>query len=163
NGPRTTMRGARGQITVPARCWKVVLAVPAGADPRRATAEEARVFSVIMPNVQELSGDWRDYAVTVGEVGKLTGHSFFARLPRALSEEIKARKPQTRDTGAKAAPKAVAKKVAGAKGLELSAFEKGRVVGNKQSKIYHLPGGRHYETGKKSKHAIFFKTEEDAK
>jgi endonuclease G len=85
-GPRTVLRGAKGYITVPNKCWKVVLAVPVGTtDPRKVTAE-ARVFAVIMPNTQELERrDWRSYAVPVKDVEALTGYSFFSALPRTVA------------------------------------------------------------------------------
>jgi micrococcal nuclease len=61
-------------------------------------------------------------------------------------------------------PKEVSpKKLTKGKGLELAGFEKGCVVANRATKKYHLPGGRYYESGKKSKNAVFFRTEEDAK
>src|SRR6202040_2973568 len=70
-GSRTFLRGARGQIVVPSKCWKVVLGVPAGTiDPSKVTAAEARVFAVIMPNLQGLASDWRSFAVSVKEVEK---------------------------------------------------------------------------------------------
>lgn len=149
DGPRKTLRGARGAIVVPSRCWKVVLAVPAGADPLKVPADQARVFAVSVPNVQGTTGGWRECAVTVDEVEKLTGLSFFDKLPRAVAAELKARKPQTRD----------ARKA----GLELAAFEKGCVIGNRRSNIYHLPGGRYYESMQSSANAVYFKTEADAR
>lgn len=45
----------------------------------------------------------------------------------------------------------------------LAAWQKGCVIGNKTTKKYHLPTGRYYEQMKTSQHAIFFRTEEDAK
>ncbi len=58
-------------------------------------------------------------------------------------------------------------KVEAQKGREaagaLAAWQKGCVIGNKTTKKYHLPTGRFYEQMKTSQHAIFFRTEEDAK
>lgn len=42
-------------------------------------------------------------------------------------------------------------------------FTRGCVIGNRNSKVYHLPGTQYYEKVKTSKYAVFFKTEEDAK
>jgi hypothetical protein len=143
----------------------VVLAVPAGtADPGKVTAEQARVFSVIMPNEQGLDTDWRSFAVPVQDVEKLTGFTSFGALPPAVAEDLRARKPETRARAEKSSTKKVAtKKGAKEKGLELPAFERGCVVANRRSKVYHLPGGRYYESGKDSKDAVFFKSEADAK
>ena len=106
------------------------------------------MFAVIMPNVQGLEHDWRPFAVTVREVEKLTGYNFFNTLPAAVAKELKDRKPETR-----------AKK--GGAG-ELAAFEKGCIIGNRNSKIYHVPDGSGYEKAKTSKNAVFFKSVNDA-
>jgi len=159
-GPAESIPGAGGQVTVPGKCWKVVLAVPTGtSDPRKVTAE-ARVFAVVMPNVQGLGTDWREHAVPVREVERLTGYTFFDRLPRDVGEDLRSRKPQTRERATKPRPKEAA--TVKVKGLELPAFVQGCLLATTQSKKYHLPGGRYYESGKESKHAVFFKTEEDA-
>ncbi len=167
DGYRDTLPGARGKIIVPSKCWKVVLVLPAGVThPRKVTAEDARVFAVIMPNTQGLSHDWREYAVPVSEIEKLTGFTFFGHLPRALADDLRSRKPETRaraERPEKPAPKKVAGRERKGKELELPAWEKGCIVANHETKKYHLPGGRHYETAKKSKNAVFFKNEEDAK
>jgi endonuclease G len=147
-GAADFIRGRDGKITVPARCWKVVLIVPAGlTDPRRVTAE-ARAFAVVMPNDQDVATDWRQHAVTVGEVEKLTGYTFFSTIPTAVAKELKTRKDTrarpTRESGV------------------LPRFVQGCVIGNSKSKIFHVPGGAGYERAKGSANAIFFKDQEAA-
>jgi DNA/RNA endonuclease G (NUC1) len=96
----------------------VVLSVAANTDPRRATTETARVFPVIMPNTQNLDLDWRIYAVSVKDVEDLAGFRYFGNLVADVAEQIKARKPETRDKAlAKGTGKGSAKK--GRKGSEL--------------------------------------------
>jgi endonuclease G len=149
-GEREFLAARGGKIVVPAKCWKVVLVLPAGAsDPRKVTSETCRVFAVIMPNKQGLAHDWRDFAVPVKDVETLTGFKFFTTLPAVVAKDLRERKPETR-----------AKK--GESGGALSAFEKGCVIGNRRSKVYHVPGSTGYEKAKESKNAIFFKTEKDA-
>lgn len=46
--------------------------------------------------------------------------------------------------------------------LKLPRFQPGCVIGNRKSRKYHVPGGKHYEDAKESKHAIFFKSAKDA-
>jgi endonuclease G len=161
-GKRSVLRRAKGNIIVPARCWKVVLVVPAGTkDPRKLTAKTARVFAAIFPNTQGVGTDWRDYAVPVADVEKLTGYTFFTSLPRAVAEDLRTRKPQTRAKAEKPRPKKGTKK--DSKDLELPAFVEGCVVGNRSTQNYHVAGGRGYERAKKSKNAVFFRSEADAK
>jgi hypothetical protein len=159
------LRGKGGKIVVPAKCWKVVLVVPAGTtDPKKVTAE-ARVFAAIMPNAQGLDRDWRHYAVPVKDVEALTGYTFFGRLHPDLAKELRSREPETRARRKVAATEAKGErppKKGEAAGLELPAFVAGCAVGNRQSKIYHVSGGRGYEAAQKSKNAVFFKTAADA-
>jgi endonuclease G len=92
-GERAFLRGSRGRITVPAKCWKVVLMVPSGTtDPRKVTAE-ARVLAVVMPNVQGLARDWRDFAVKAAAVEELTGYVFFRNLRAEVARELRSREP----------------------------------------------------------------------
>lgn len=164
DGERTFLRGAGGRITVPAKCWKVVLVVPAGlTDPRKVTAE-ARVFGVVMPN-QQGSRNWRDHAVRVQEVERVTGYTFFTRLRPEVARELREREPETRARRTTSADKAKEAKAAG-KGegpvVELAEFRAGCVVGNKRSKIYHVAGGVGYKAAQKSGNAVFFKDASDA-
>jgi endonuclease G len=148
-GPKDFLRARDGKIVVPARCWKVVLILPAGVkDPRKVTTE-ARAFAVIMPNTQALEADWRKHAVTVGEVEKLTGFTFFSSVPPAVAKELKTRK----DTRARPSRES---------GILLR-FVEGCVIGNSKSKIFHVPGGAFYERAKESPNAIFFRNAEAAK
>jgi endonuclease G len=164
DGYREYLGGAKGKIVVPSKCWKVVLVLPPGiTDPRKVTTENARVFAVIMPNTQGLGPNWREYAVPVNEVEKLTGFTFFGNLPRDLADELRSRKPETRAVAERSEPKRIARKERRGKELEMPAWEKGCIIGNHETRKYHVPGGRHYEMAKKSKNAVFFKNEEDAK
>jgi endonuclease G len=163
-GKEAALRVRGGKVTVPAKCWKVVLVVPAGtADPGRLTAAGVRAFAAVMPNGQGLDRDWRKHAVKVADVEALTGYAFFDRLPADLAKDLRSREPETR---ARRRPAALAKGEAapkkGEKGGELSAFEEGCVVGNRVSKIYHARGGRGYAAARKSKNAVFYGTAADA-
>lgn len=167
----TVLHGIGGQIVVPSKCWKVVLVVPADTtNPAKVTAAEARVFAVIMPNTQSLNTAWRTYAVSVKNVEKLTGYTFFDTLAPEVAEELKSRDPETRDRPTKSRSKNVAattvsrekKNQAVGKALELPEFVENCIVGNRRSKKYHLPDGRGYETATNSKNAVFFKTAADA-
>ncbi len=44
----------------------------------------------------------------------------------------------------------------------IPAWQPGCVIGNRKTKKFHVGGGRYYESAKKGKNAIFFKTAEDA-
>jgi hypothetical protein len=168
-GYKTYLNGSKGKIQVPGKCWKVVLILPEGVtDPKKATAENARVIAVIMPNLQGLDRDWRAYSVSVKDVEDLTGYTFFSELPPDVAKELKAT-----NKDAKAAPEKKPEvepgkdpkepPATGGKGGTLPAFKEGCVIGNSKSKKFHVPGGGSYNIMKTSKNAVFFATAEDAK
>jgi endonuclease G len=78
----------RGRVTVavPARVWKVILVLRGeDADPHKNT----RVIAVVMPNDQTVGFDWGKYRVSVRQVEKLTGLTFFSTLPKDLAAALK--------------------------------------------------------------------------
>jgi endonuclease G len=86
NGHAEEIGKSRLKVTVPNKVWKVILVLPhAGAEPRRNT----RVIAVIMPNNQSVGFDWPKYRVSVREVEKLTGYSFFRRVPEEVAVALK--------------------------------------------------------------------------
>ena len=81
NGPATTIAG--GNVTVPARTWKVVLVLPkaSGDDISRVNCS-TRTIAVDMPNIQGIRNDpWENYLTTVDAVETLTQYDFFQNLP----------------------------------------------------------------------------------
>ena len=89
-GPAETISGDR--VTVPAKCWKVVLAVDGGSG----TAEDvgkvgasSRVIAVVMPNDQTVTHGWAKYRTSAAEVETLTGYKFFDRVPAATIDPLK--------------------------------------------------------------------------
>jgi endonuclease G len=92
NGPAETI--ARGKVTVPAKCWKVVLVVEGGeggpADIAR-MGPDTRVIAVIMPNEESVGHGWAKYRTSVNEVEQLTGYTFFATVPAEVIGPLKAK------------------------------------------------------------------------
>ncbi|HVT05739.1 MAG TPA: DNA/RNA non-specific endonuclease [Thermoanaerobaculia bacterium] len=90
SGPASTI--ARGNVTVPASTWKVVLVLPkaSGDDVSRVTAS-TRTIAVVMPNTQGIrNNDWHGYIVSVDQVESLTGYDFFPNVPDAIENSIEA-------------------------------------------------------------------------
>lgn len=82
-GPRVDL--ARGKVTVPAQCWKVV-----GVCDGEGPASLSRVIAVVMPNEQGVGHDWSNYRVPASRVEALTGYRFFDKAPPALAGPLKA-------------------------------------------------------------------------
>jgi len=83
---------ANGKINVPAKCWKVALAVEngtGGADDVPRVGASSQVIAVVMPNDQSVGHGWAKYRTSVAEVEALTGYTFFDRLPKAIIDPLK--------------------------------------------------------------------------
>jgi endonuclease G len=85
-GPAETIAG--GKVTVPARCWKVVLALDGPEDAAR-VGPGARLIAVVMPNDQSVGHGWARYRTSVRAVEDLTGYRFFDRVPTTIIEPLK--------------------------------------------------------------------------
>jgi endonuclease G len=88
-----------GRVTVPAKCWKVILVLDGAGDPRgdvERVAKDTRLIAVIMPNSQEVGFDWARFRVPVKEVEELTGYRFFDQVPARIIEPLKQKADETR-------------------------------------------------------------------
>ncbi len=93
NGHKQVIGKGQLEVVVPAVLWKVILVLPyEGAEPRRNT----RAIAVIMPNDQSVGFDWENYRVSVHQVERLTGYTFFPALPADVAQEIKAQPDDVR-------------------------------------------------------------------
>ena len=72
-------------VAVPAHLWKVVLVLDKGTNPTK----HARAIAVWMPNDDTVTDDWAGYRVSVAEVEKKTGLTFFPLVPDEAAEAIK--------------------------------------------------------------------------
>lgn len=81
---------ARGKVTVPAQCWKVIVVMDdrQGDDLSRINAQ-TRTIAVIMPNEEKVDNQWANYRVSVNDVEKLTGLTFLEKVPTRVSKLIK--------------------------------------------------------------------------
>lgn len=89
DGPRDTIGG--GRVTVPAKCWKVVLVLPDGGDRDDIDKVFARtrLIAVIMPNDETVKHDWPRYRTSVKKVEQLTGYTFFDQVPAEVIDPLK--------------------------------------------------------------------------
>jgi len=74
---------AKGKVSVPEVCWKVILILPEGKNDRSRITSKTRVVAVAMPNVTDKkleSADWREYIVSATKIEKAAKLSFFTNF-----------------------------------------------------------------------------------
>ena len=79
-----------GKVTVPAKCWKVIMVLPAGTNDVSRVTTSTRCIAVIMNNNEGPFGTWQSYRVSVDSVEALTGLDFFSNVPADIQAVIEA-------------------------------------------------------------------------
>jgi endonuclease G len=87
NGAASTIAG--GQVVVPAYTWKVIIVLPQGVNDVDRVVRTTRTIAVIMPNVQGLDTNWRNWRTSVLKVERLTGYKFFSNVRPQIQRIIK--------------------------------------------------------------------------
>ena len=89
NGYMTTLD--QGRVTVPARCWKLVVILPIGADDATRVATGTRVIAIDTPNDNSISTTWGTYRTSVDAIEAATGLDLLSAVPAAIQQAIEAR------------------------------------------------------------------------
>jgi endonuclease G len=80
------------KVTVPTNCWKIVVALPQGAEDVSAVNEKTQIIAVDMPNAAGIGGnDWQQYRTTVRAIERKTGYNFLSNLPQNLQDTLENR------------------------------------------------------------------------
>jgi len=88
NGFTTSL--ARGKVTVPGECWKVILVLDeADGDDAVRIDQNTRMIAVVMPNDGTVGEDWTEYRTSVRDVEQLTGYKFFDRIDERVLGPLK--------------------------------------------------------------------------
>jgi endonuclease G len=82
---KLTIGRAAPFVTVPASVWKVILVLDKGTNPNA----KSRTIAVWMPNDNTVVDDWTKYRVSVAEVEKKTGLTFFPLVHADVAKELK--------------------------------------------------------------------------
>ena len=89
NGYLTTLD--QGRVTVPARCWKVVVILPTGLDDATRVTAGTRVIAIDTPNDNAISTTWGTYRTSVDAIETATGLDILSAVPAAVQQAIEAR------------------------------------------------------------------------
>ncbi len=85
-GPYGEKGKIKNKVTIPTNFWKIIVAVPNGAN----INQETRIIAVDMPNVDGIGEkNWRDYQTTVRQIEQKTGYNFLTALPKEVQNVLK--------------------------------------------------------------------------
>jgi endonuclease G, mitochondrial len=91
--------GRANKVTVPERCWKVVVVLKAGRNDLSRVDADTRVIAVDMPNRAGVRRDpWQKYIVTVRDVEEKTGYDFLSEVPKRVQDVIETKRDPGRAT-----------------------------------------------------------------
>ncbi len=89
NGYATTVAG--GKVTVPARCWKVVVVLPNGSGDAGRVSTATRIIAIDTPNTNSLSTNWGTYRTSVDAIEQATGYNLLSAVSSAVQSTVEAR------------------------------------------------------------------------
>jgi endonuclease G len=89
NGYLTTLD--QGRVTVPNRCWKVVVVLPTGNDDATRVSAATRVIAIDTPNDNTVSTTWGTYRTSVDAIENATGYDILSAVPSAVQQVVEAR------------------------------------------------------------------------
>ncbi|MBF9219724.1 DNA/RNA non-specific endonuclease [Hymenobacter ruricola] len=89
NGYATTIAG--GKITVPARCWKVVVVLSEGSSDAGRVTTSTRVIAIDTPNTTSISSSWGSYRTTVDAIEAATGYNILSAVNSTVQAAIESK------------------------------------------------------------------------
>jgi endonuclease G, mitochondrial len=89
NGYATTLDA--GRITVPARCWKVIVVLPVGTGDAARVTTSTRVIAINTPNDNSIGTSWGSYRTTVDAIESATGYNLLSNVSSTVQATIEAR------------------------------------------------------------------------
>ena len=89
DGYTTTIAG--GKVTVPARCWKVLVVLPVGSNDVARPTIRTRAIAVDMPNDNSLSSSWGSYRTSVDKIEAAAGLDLLSGLSTCLQSSLEAK------------------------------------------------------------------------
>lgn len=78
----------KGRIIVPAYIWKLVVLIPNGNNDLKRIDQNARVVAVIVPNINNVSNNWKIYRTSAAAIQAATGYSFMSNIPAYIRKAL---------------------------------------------------------------------------
>jgi endonuclease G len=88
-GLQTTINN--GNITVPAQLWKVIVVLPNGSNDLSRVSTSTRVISIILPNDDAVTNDWKTYRTSVDFIEQATGYDLMSKVSSSIQSTLESR------------------------------------------------------------------------
>ncbi|SNR53928.1 endonuclease G [Hymenobacter mucosus] len=89
NGYATTLDA--GRVTVPARCWKVIVVLPNGSSDASRVTTSTRVIAIDTPNDNTIQTTWGSYRTTVDAIEAATGYDLLSAVSATVQSAVESR------------------------------------------------------------------------
>ncbi|SDY44033.1 DNA/RNA non-specific endonuclease [Hymenobacter psychrophilus] len=81
----------QGRVTVPARCWKVVVVLPVGSNDAARVTTSTRIIALDTPNDNSISTTWGSYRTSVDAIEQATGYNLLSAVSASVQSTVEAR------------------------------------------------------------------------
>lgn len=88
-GAKTTLDA--GRVTVPKRCWKVIVVLPEGSSDASRVTTSTRIIAINTPNDQSVGTAWGSYRTSVDAIEAATGYNILSSVSSSVQSTIEAR------------------------------------------------------------------------
>ncbi|TGE14763.1 DNA/RNA non-specific endonuclease [Hymenobacter elongatus] len=88
-GYKTTLDA--GRVTVPNRCWKVIVVLPEGSSDASRVTTSTRIIAINTPNDNALNTSWGVYRTSVDAIEQATGYNILSAVSATVQATIEAR------------------------------------------------------------------------
>ncbi|RAK68222.1 DNA/RNA non-specific endonuclease [Hymenobacter edaphi] len=88
-GYKTTLDA--GRVTVPKRCWKVIVVLPEGSSDASRVSTSTRVIAIDTPNDNSLLTTWGSYRTSVDAIESATGYNILSSVSSTVQSTIESR------------------------------------------------------------------------
>lgn len=82
---------AKGKVTVPQLCWKVVVVLPEGTNDLSRINAQTRILAISIPNVADTrleTADWRSYLTSLDKIQAATKLNLLSALPAKVRSAL---------------------------------------------------------------------------
>ena len=80
-----------GRVSVPAYVWKVIVVLPYGTNDLSRVGNNSRVISVLMPNDNSISSNWRSFKVSVDVIEQQTSYDLLSKVSTSIQSIIESK------------------------------------------------------------------------